>query len=86
MTHTVTHTGEKTQRTGREVRLPNRCAGYFLEALLPYLCHEVPHGLSCLVLLLPGGVGVGPQGEPGVEVALDSYLFTIIFQKLFVFI
>ena len=26
MTHTVTHTGEKTQCTGREVRLPNRCA------------------------------------------------------------
>ena len=26
MTHTVTHTAQKTQRTGREVRLPNRCA------------------------------------------------------------
>ena len=26
MTHTVTHTMQKTQRTGKEVRLPNRCA------------------------------------------------------------
>lgn len=26
MTHTVTHTAQKTQRTGREVWLPNRCA------------------------------------------------------------
>ena len=29
-THTQTHTGEKTQRTGREVRLPNRCAVLFV--------------------------------------------------------
>lgn len=26
MTHTVTHTAQKTQRTGGEVRLPVRCA------------------------------------------------------------
>ena len=31
--------------------------------MLPHLCHEVAHGLRCLVLLLAGGVGVGPQGE-----------------------
>ncbi len=29
LTHTVTHTGEKMQRTGKEIRLPNRCAVLF---------------------------------------------------------
>ena len=43
-------------------------SGFFLFALHDLL-HEVPHGLGGLVLLLPGGVGVGAQGEPGVEVA-----------------
>lgn len=29
---------------------------------------DVAHGLGCLILLLPGGVGVGAQGEPGIVV------------------
>ena len=37
--------------------------------VLSHLRHEVAHGLGCLVLLLPRGVGVGPQGESGVVVA-----------------
>ena len=40
----------------------------FLEALLPHLRHETPHGLGRLILLLLGGVGVGAEGEPGVVV------------------
>ena len=59
----MTHTGEKTQRTGREVWLPNRCAVCFPLRLLSHLRHEVSHGLRCLVLLLAGGVGVGAEGE-----------------------
>ena len=61
-------TGEKTQRTGREVRLPNRCAVCFPLRPLSHLRHEVAHGLGCLILLLAGGVGVCPQGEPCVVV------------------
>ena len=41
----------------------------FLEALLPHLRHEAAHGLRCLILLLAGGVGVGPQGESRIVVA-----------------
>ena len=67
-THTVTHTAQKTQRTGREVRLPNRCAVCIPLRPLSHLRHEAPHGLGRLVLFLAGGVGVGPQGEPCVVV------------------
>ena len=63
-------TGEKTQRTGGEARLPNRCAVLlFRWCVLPYLRHEVPHGYSCLILFLASGVGVGAEGEPGVVVS-----------------
>ena len=34
-----------------------------------HLCHEAAHGLCGFVLLLPGGVGVGAQGETRVVVA-----------------
>lgn len=64
----MTHTGEKTQRTGREVRIPNPCAVSFTMGLLSYLSHEIPHGLGGFVLLLAGSVGVGPQSEPVVVV------------------
>ena len=40
-----------------------RCFACWLEVFLPYLRHEVAHGLRRLVLLLAGGVGVGSQGE-----------------------
>ena len=69
MTHTVTHLpkgnyGDK--RAGQEAQgfLP----GFFLSALHDLL-YEVPHGLGGFVLFLPGGVGVGAQGKPGIEVA-----------------
>ena len=37
-------------------------------SVLHDLLHEIAHGLGGLVLLLPGGVGVGAQGKPGVKV------------------
>ena len=67
----MTHTTQKMQRTGREV--PARCAVLLsLGWDLPYLCHEVAHGLGGFVLLLPGGVGVGAEGEPCVVVAQNG--------------
>lgn len=36
---------------------------------LHHLTHEVSHGFRCLVLHLPGGVGVGAECESGVVVA-----------------
>ena len=40
----------------------------FFLFVLHDLLHEVSHGLGRFVLLLPGGVGVGAQGEPGIVV------------------
>ena len=49
---------------------------------LSHLRHEVAHGLGCLILLLPGGVGVGAQGEPGVKVPQHGghrfYIYAIL--------
>lgn len=61
---------EKTQRTGREVQLPVRCAVSFFP-LYPslHLHREIPHGLDSFILFLTGGVNVSPQGEPGVIVS-----------------
>ena len=36
---------------------------------LHHLAHEISHGFRCLILHLPGGVGVGAKGEPCVVVA-----------------
>lgn len=41
----------------------------FFLFVLHDLLHEVSHGLGRFVLLLPGGVGVGAQGEAGIEVS-----------------
>ena len=64
----MTHTAQKTQRTRKEVRLPNRCAVCFFRSL-SHLRHKVAHGLRCFVLLLAGGVGVGAEGEPCIVVS-----------------
>ena len=37
--------------------------------LLHHLRHETAHGFRCLILHLPGSVGVGTQGETRVVVA-----------------
>ena len=41
----------------------------FFLFVLHDLLHEVSHGLGRFVLLLPGGGGVGAQGEAGIEVS-----------------
>lgn len=59
-------------------RKPAFLSGVFFFLSLQDLFHKVTHGLGSLVLFLPGGVGVGPQGEPGVEVAQHGgYCFHI---------
>ena len=64
LTHTVTHTRKGLKSAGREV-----CASRpaFFSAL-HHLFHKTAHGGCCFVLLLPCGVGVGAEGEPGIIV------------------
>ena len=56
-----------------DTRAPERKKGFLSGAFfflsLSDLFHEAAHGGCCLILLLASGVGVGPQGEAGVEVA-----------------
>ena len=55
----------KDHRTGRSAFPP----GFLLPFTRLYdLPQDTAHGLGGLVLLLPRGVGVGAQGEPGVIV------------------
>ena len=69
-----------------DTRVPDRKKGFLSGAFfflpLSDLLHEATHGGSCLVLFLPGSVGVSPQGEPGVEVSQhggDSlYVHTVL--------
>ena len=65
-----------------DTRVPDRKKGFLSGAFfflpLQGLLQEAAHGGGCLALFLPGGVGVGPQGEPGVEVAQHGgYCFHI---------
>ena len=65
-----------------DIRAPDRkpffLSGVFFFLSLSDLLHEAAHGGGRLVLLLTRGVGVGPQGEPGVEVAQHrGYCFHI---------
>ena len=44
-------------------------SGFFITfSVLHDLCHKISHGLRRPILLLPGGVGVGTQGEARVVV------------------
>ena len=56
-----------------DIRAPDRKKGFLSGAFfflsLSNLLHEAAHSGSRLVLLLASGVGVGAQGETGVEVA-----------------
>ena len=59
----------KVQRApGRKAKFPAQ--RFFAAGLLLHdLCHEAAHGLRCLILHLPGGMGVGAEGEARVVVA-----------------
>ena len=61
--------------------MPDRKKSFLSGAFFLFLSnlfHKTAHSGGCLVLFLPGGVGVGPQGEPGVEVAQHGgYCFHI---------
>ena len=65
LTHTVTHTGKGLKSAGWEGCAS--CPAFF--SALHDLCHKAAHRLSGFVLLLPCGVGVGAEGEPGIVVA-----------------
>ena len=54
--------GENECQTGSSAFRP----GFFA---LHDLCHKIPHRFCRSVLLLPGGVGVGAEGEACVVVA-----------------
>ncbi len=67
LTHTVTHTPKCLERdrecqTGSFAFLPG-CFSVSYD-----LRHKISHRLRCLILHLPGGVGVGAEGESGVVV------------------
>ena len=72
LTHTVTHTPKCPERdrecqTGSVGFLSGVFA--FSAVVLHDLRHKIPHGFCSLILHLPGGVGVGAEGESGVIVA-----------------
>ena len=74
LTHTVTHTPkcperDRERQTGSSAFLSGFFAGFFA---LNDLRHEISHRLRRLILLLPGGVGVGVQRERCFCVAQDS--------------
>ena len=68
----MTHTGKRSngdnghKSAGQEKGF---LSGAFFFLSLSNLLHEAAHSGSGFVLLLASGVGVGAQGEPGVEVA-----------------
>ena len=79
-THIVTLTGKCPERdrkcqTGSSAFLPDFFAAF---PVLHDLCHKISHRLCRPILLLPGGVGVGAEGEARIVVAQHSgYRFHI---------
>ena len=72
MTHNLTHTAKCAERfrehwVGSLAFLPGVLAVF--RSGLHHLGHEASHGFCRLILHLPGGVGIGTQGEPRVVVA-----------------
>ena len=70
LTHTVTHTvkcpeRDRERQTGSSTFLSGFFAGFFA---LHDLRHEISYCLCRSILLLPGGVGVGAEGEARVVV------------------
>lgn len=69
-----------------DTRAPDRKKGFpsgaFFFLLLQDLLQKAAHSGGCLVLFLASGVGVGPQGESGVEVTQHGghcfYVYTVL--------
>ena len=68
-----------------DTRVPDRKKSFLSGAFFLFLSnlfHKTAHSGGCLVLFLPGGVGVGAQGEPGVEVTQHGghcfYVYTVL--------
>ena len=84
LTHTVTHTPKCPKRdrecqTGNPAFLPGVFAAF---PALHDLRHKIPHRLRRPVLLLPGGVGVGTEGEARVVVSQHTadrfHVYTVL--------
>ena len=59
----------KVQRApDRKFGLPARYSCVLVVRVSHHLAHEIPHGFRRLILHLPGGVGVGTQGEARIVV------------------
>ena len=71
LTHTLTHMG-KTAESARERRFAFSPALFSFSVFLHDLRHKIPHHLSGFILLLPGGMGVGFQGEACIVVPQHS--------------
>ena len=70
LTHTVTHTRKCPDRPKEYRRGGFASSPVFLSSFCSHdLRHKVAHCLCGLVLLLPGGVGVGAECESGIVVA-----------------
>ena len=57
--------GRKESKSAGQEVCASRPVFFFV---LHDLFHETPHSGCCLILLLPAGMGVGAQGEPGIVV------------------
>ena len=84
LTHTVTHTPKCSERD-RECQTGSFAflSGFFVSfPVLHDLRHKIPHRLRRPVLLLPGGVGVGAEGEARVVVSQHTvdrfYVYTVL--------
>ena len=84
LTHTVTHTAKCPERdrecqTGSSAFLPGFFAAF---SSLHDPRHEVSHRLRRPILLLPGGVGVGAEGEARIVVSQHTgdrfHIYTVL--------
>ena len=67
------HRDPHAERAGKDKRVPDGKICLPARFLLPFsllydLSQDAAHGLGGLVLLLPCGVGIGAEGEPGIVV------------------
>lgn len=68
-THNLTHTGTWSEKRQTAPSESSGVACVFSASGSHHLGHEGPHLLGCVVLGLPGGVGIGAEGKSSVVVA-----------------